>query len=54
MKIEISYVEENESYIIDSPEQARDQFDRDLAELAIRHGQTVLMGKFIARILPEK
>lgn len=52
--IEIIYIEENESYTIESPEQARDSFDRHLAELAIEHAEPVCMGKFIAKVLPKK
>jgi len=51
--IEIHYIESGDIYTIASPEQARDEFDKELAQLAISCGQTVTMGKFLARIIPD-
>lgn len=51
MQIEIIYIETDESYVISHPSEARDNFDKHLAELCLEHDDAVCMGKFIARRL---
>ncbi len=47
--IQIIDIENDEMYVIEHTEQARDEFDKHLAELCIEHNDVITMGKFIAR-----
>lgn len=55
--IEITYLipgKDAESYLIERPEQARDRFDQEVADLAILRGEDIKMGCVVAHIIGER